>query len=32
MGTDGPTFVPKMANFTNLGQGLSQKNGLFLNF
>ena len=25
MGIDGPTFVPKVDNFTNLGQGLSQK-------
>ena len=30
MGVDGPTFVPKVANFTNLGQGLSQNVGFFL--
>ena len=29
MGIDGPTFVPKVASFTNLGQGLSQKVVLF---
>ena len=32
IGIDGPTFVPKIANFTNLGQGLSQKVGFFLIF
>ena len=32
MGIDGPTFVPKVANFTNLGKGLSQKAGFFLIF
>ena len=28
----GPTFVSKVANFTNLGQGLSKKVGFFLIF
>ena len=32
MDINGPTFVPKVAFFTNLGQGLSQKISFFLIF
>ena len=32
MRINSPTFVPKGANFTNLGQGLSKKVGFFLIF
>ena len=32
MEIDGPTFVSKVAIFSNLGQGLSQKDGFFFIF